>query len=222
GGRTEGVLPEHPPGDPRRSHGARAHVGVALLPLQVVRRHRQERRVQRRRRRLLGARPGPRPRAAHAGRHVRPERPHQGAAQVQRGVHGARHDGGRVLPRGPVPEFCGESENTTEARSVMAWGHGVAVPGFARESLAEELRRGDAEVDVALTAPADVALTAPARYCAGCWQTVYECKPHMGSSSAEFSPRCAVTSQIPTFPDHPEERYPGWPGTIVPGRRYLR
>lgn len=70
----------------------------------MVLRRRQVPGVQRRRRRRQRARPGPRPRAAHAGPNVRPHRPHQGAAQVQRGVRRARHDGGRVLPRRPAGE----------------------------------------------------------------------------------------------------------------------
>ncbi|KAF0931584.1 hypothetical protein E2562_005549 [Oryza meyeriana var. granulata] len=135
-------------------------------------------------------------------------------ACIERGKTAAVSYRGVPLANGPVPELCGKNEDTTEARSVMTWGHAMAVPEFAQERLAEELRRGDAAVDVTLTTLA--------RYCTLCRQKVIECKPRVGSSG-EFSPRCGVTTQIPTFPDNPDKRlpYPWWPG-MIRGRRYLR
>lgn len=132
-------------------------------------------------------------------------------ACVERGTTAAVSYRGVQLASGPAPELCGRNENTTEARSVMAWGHANAVPEFARERLAEELRRGDAAVDVTLTTPA--------RYCRSCMQTVIECKPRVGSG--EFSPRCGVTTDFPTFPDSPDVPYPQYQ-VLQPGRRLLR
>jgi hypothetical protein len=48
---------------------------------------------------------------------------------------------GVQLTQGPVPGFCGRNEDVTEVRNVMAWGNAVIVPQFARDHLAEELRR---------------------------------------------------------------------------------
>uniref|UniRef100_A0ACD5YVN9 Uncharacterized protein n=1 Tax=Avena sativa TaxID=4498 RepID=A0ACD5YVN9_AVESA len=112
---------------------------------------------------------------------------------------------GVALARGPVPEFCAKSENVTERGSVMAWGNGMVVPQFARERLAEELRRGDAAVDVALVAPP--------KYCKFCQQKVLLCTAALGRGG-EPSPPCRVIYQ-----DLPEE-YPG-PGTGT-GRKLLK
>uniref|UniRef100_A0A0E0K2I6 Late embryogenesis abundant protein LEA-2 subgroup domain-containing protein n=1 Tax=Oryza punctata TaxID=4537 RepID=A0A0E0K2I6_ORYPU len=133
---------------------------------------------------------------------------------LERGTTAAVSYRGVQLASGPMPELCGKNEDTTEARSVMAWGHAKVVPEFARERLAEELRRGDAEVDVTLTTPA--------RYCTRCLQTVIECKPRVGSG--EFSPRCGVTRDFPTIPGNPDVPYPQYPGYPVlrPERRFLR
>ncbi|CAN6273503.1 unnamed protein product [Urochloa humidicola] len=103
---------------------------------------------------------------------------------------------GARLASGPVPGFCGRNENVTEASSVMAWGAAVPVPRFARDRLAEELRRGEADVDVALVSPA--------RYCVNCVQTVIECRPRLGRGEA--SPPCSVRYQSPTLPDDPARR----------------
>jgi hypothetical protein len=61
------------------------------------------------------------------------------------------------LASGSVPGFCGQNENATEV-----------VPRFARDSLADELGRREADVDVKLMGPA--------RYCVTCYQLVMECK----------------------------------------------
>lgn len=106
---------------------------------------------------------------------------------------------GVELARGPVRGFCGRNENTTEERSVMAWGNAVTVPRFARERLAEELRRGNAAVDVTLTSPA--------RFCQYCSQTVIHCAPRL--SRGEASPPCWETTQDPTLPDDHTGRQPG-------------
>jgi hypothetical protein len=105
---------------------------------------------------------------------------------------------GAQLARGPVPGFCGRNGNTTEVRSVMAWGIAVAVPQFARDRLAEELRRGEAALDVTLASPA--------RYCQTCdnRQTVIRCTPRLGHGEA--SPPCWVTTQFPILPDDPARR----------------
>ncbi|KAK3154645.1 hypothetical protein QOZ80_2BG0193310 [Eleusine coracana subsp. coracana] len=99
---------------------------------------------------------------------------------------------GAVLAQGPAPGFCGRNDgNATEAKGVMAWGSAVAVPQFARDRLAEELRRGEAAVDVTIASPA--------RYCQYCFQMVIHCAPRLGSGEA--SPPCWVTTQYPTLPD---------------------
>ncbi|EMS66622.1 hypothetical protein TRIUR3_18796 [Triticum urartu] len=108
-----------------------------------------------------------------------------------------------VLASGPVPEFCARKENVTEVGSVMAWGNAVPVPRFARERLAEELRRGNATVDVALLGPA-----APRQL-----QKVVECTAVLGRGEA--SPTCKVTSQ---YPISPEPEYPLGPR---PARKLL-
>ncbi|EES05441.1 hypothetical protein SORBI_3004G217400 [Sorghum bicolor] len=97
------------------------------------------------------------------------------------------------LATGPVPGFCGQNENTTEVGSVMAWGTAVPVPRFAVDSLADELGRGEADVDVKLMGPA--------RYCAICDQLVIECKARLGRGEA--SPPCTVRYDTPTLPDDP-------------------
>ncbi|KAL6634751.1 hypothetical protein ACP70R_027422 [Stipagrostis hirtigluma subsp. patula] len=125
-------------------------------------------------------------------------------ACVERGTTAAVSYRSAPLARGPVPGFCGRNENATEVRSVMAWGTAVPVPRFARDRLAEELRRGEAAVDVTLTAPA--------RYCVNCRQMVIECKARLGHGEA--SPPCAVRYDLPTLPDDPTQR--------TPARRMLR
>uniref|UniRef100_A0A0E0IKI4 Late embryogenesis abundant protein LEA-2 subgroup domain-containing protein n=1 Tax=Oryza nivara TaxID=4536 RepID=A0A0E0IKI4_ORYNI len=55
-------------------------------------------------------------------------------ACVERGTTAAVSYRGVQLASGPAPELCGRNENTTEARSVMAWGHAKAVPDFARSA----------------------------------------------------------------------------------------
>jgi hypothetical protein len=72
------------------------------------------------------------------------------------------------LASGPVLGFCSQNENATEVGNVMAWGTAVPVPRFARDSLVDELDRGEADMDVKLMGPA--------RYCATCYQLVIECK----------------------------------------------
>ncbi|KAL6899417.1 hypothetical protein ACP4OV_006075 [Aristida adscensionis] len=119
-------------------------------------------------------------------------------ACVERGTAAAVSYRGAPLARGPVPGFCGRAENTTEVGSVMAWGAAVPVPRFARERLAEELGRGEADVDVTLTAPA--------RYCLNCLQMVIECKARLGRGEA--SPPCAVRHDLPTLPDDLAKRTP--------------
>jgi hypothetical protein len=54
------------------------------------------------------------------------------------------------LASGSVLGFCGQNENVTEVGNVMAWGTVVPVPRFARNSLADELGRREADVDVKL------------------------------------------------------------------------
>ncbi|KAL5212394.1 hypothetical protein ABZP36_023241 [Zizania latifolia] len=74
------------------------------------------------------------------------------AACIERGAVAAVSYSGVPLAQGPVPAFCGKNENTTEARSVMAWGYAAPVPQFARDRLAEEMRRprgGGRDPDVA-------------------------------------------------------------------------
>lgn len=114
------------------------------------------------------------------------------AACVERGTTAVVSYRGVRLASGPVPGFCGRSENTTEASSVMAWGTAVPVPRFARDRLAEELRRGEADVDVVLMGPA---------HCVDCHQTVIECKPRLGHGEA--SPPCSVRYDRPKLPDDP-------------------
>jgi hypothetical protein len=97
------------------------------------------------------------------------------------------------LASGPVPGFCGQNENATEVGNVMAWGTAVPMPQFAHDSLAEELGRGEADVDVKLMGPA--------RYCATCYQLVIECKARLGRGEA--SPPCTVRYDTPTLPDDP-------------------
>jgi hypothetical protein len=97
------------------------------------------------------------------------------------------------LASGPVPGFCGQNENATEVGNVMAWGTAVPVPRFARDSLADELGRGEADVDVKLMGPV--------RYCATCYQLVIECKARLGRGEA--SPPCTVRYDTPTLPDDP-------------------
>jgi hypothetical protein len=72
------------------------------------------------------------------------------------------------LAIGSVAGFCGQNENATKVGNVMAWGTAVPVPRFARDSLADELGRREADVDVKLMGPV--------RYCAICYQLVIECK----------------------------------------------
>jgi hypothetical protein len=57
------------------------------------------------------------------------------------------------LASGSVPGFCGQNKNATEVGNVMAWGTAVLVLRFARDSLADELGRREADVDVKLMAP---------------------------------------------------------------------
>lgn len=97
------------------------------------------------------------------------------------------------LATGPVPGFCGQNENATEVGSVMAWGTAVPMPRFALDALADELRRGEAHVDVKLMGPA--------RYCINCNQMVIECKARLGRGEA--SPPCTVRYDYPTLPDDP-------------------
>jgi hypothetical protein len=118
------------------------------------------------------------------------------AACVERGTTAVVSYRGARLASGPVPGFCGRSENTTEVSSVMAWGTSVPVPRFARDRLAEELRRGEADVDVVLMGPAT--------YCVNCVQTVIECKPRLGHGEA--SPPCSVRYERPTLPNDPARR----------------
>jgi hypothetical protein len=99
---------------------------------------------------------------------------------------------GVQLAQGPVPGFCGQNENVTEVGNVMAWGNAVVVPRFARDRLTEELRRGEAALDVTLTSPA--------RYCRYCLQKEIHCKPRLGRGEA--SPPCWVTTEYPTLPDN--------------------
>ncbi|CAL4968203.1 unnamed protein product [Urochloa decumbens] len=117
-------------------------------------------------------------------------------ACVERGTTAVVSYRGARLASGPVPGFCGRNENTTEASGVMAWGAAVPVPRFARDRLAEEMPRGEADVDVALVGPA--------RYCVNCVQTVIECRPRLGRGEA--SPPCSVRYQSPTLPDDPAGR----------------
>ncbi|KAL6885465.1 hypothetical protein ACP4OV_010244 [Aristida adscensionis] len=57
------------------------------------------------------------------------------------------------LAAGPAPELCvARGEERTEG-SVVAWGTGVRLPAFVRDSLAADLRRGTAEFGVRLTGP---------------------------------------------------------------------
>jgi hypothetical protein len=131
------------------------------------------------------------------------------AACFERGTAASVSYAGVALARGPVPEFCARSENVTEKGSVMAWGNAVAVPQFARERLAEELRRGDAAVDVALEAPS--------KYCRFCNQRVILCTAVLGHNG-ESSPPCRVTYQLPDLPDE----YPAAPGWPLPVRKLLK
>jgi hypothetical protein len=91
----------------------------------------------------------------------------------------------------------------------MAWGNAVTVPQFARERLADELRRGDAAVEVALVAPS--------KYCRFCNQRVILCTAVLGRSG-EPSPPCRVTYQLPDLPDE----YPVAPGWPLPVRKFLK
>ena len=129
------------------------------------------------------------------------------ATCFERGTAASVSYAGVALARGPVAEFCAKSDNVTEERSVMAWGNAVTVPQFARERLAEELRRGDAALDVALVAPA--------RYCRFCQQRVILCTPGLGRN-VEPSPPCRVAFQYPDLPDE----YPA--GGRRPGRKLLK
>jgi hypothetical protein len=72
------------------------------------------------------------------------------------------------VPRGTTAVVSYRRENATEVGNVMAWGTAVPVPRFARDSLVDELDRGEADMDVKLMGPA--------RYCATCYQLVIECK----------------------------------------------
>lgn len=103
---------------------------------------------------------------------------------VYRGTVSSVYYRGVALAHGPVPEFCGRNEDGAEVRSVMAWGSAVAVPQFARDSLAEELQRGEAVVYVTLTA---------LPRCKYCGRKVVECNAPVGRGEA--SPRCRVTMQ---------------------------
>jgi hypothetical protein len=131
------------------------------------------------------------------------------AACFERGTAASVSYAGVALARGPVPEFCAKSENVTEQGPVMAWGNAVAVPQFARDRLEEDLRRGDAAVDVALVAPS--------RYCEYCKQRVVLCTAVLGRSG-EYSPPCRVIYQLP---DLPEETPAGRPRT-QPWRKLLK
>lgn len=122
---------------------------------------------------------------------------------VERGTTASVSYHGVVLASGPVPEFCARKENVTELGSVMAWANAVPVPRFAREHLAEELRRGDAVVDVALLGPA------AARHL----QKVVECRAGLGRG--ETSPQCKVTSQYPLGPRPVRKLLESWRGWIT-------
>ncbi|KAL6633973.1 hypothetical protein ACP70R_026644 [Stipagrostis hirtigluma subsp. patula] len=57
------------------------------------------------------------------------------------------------LAGGQAPRLCAASRHAAEVGRVMAWGTAVRVPGFALDSLAEDMRRGAAAFDVTLTSP---------------------------------------------------------------------
>lgn len=105
---------------------------------------------------------------------------------------------GAPLAHGPVAGFCGRNENVKEVDHVMAWGSAMVVPQFARDRLAEELRRGEAAVDVTIASPA--------RYCQHCTQTVIHCSPRLGRGEA--SPPCWVTA-VPDLAGRPNQEAAG-------------
>jgi hypothetical protein len=98
--------------------------------------------------------------------------------------------GDAVLGKGTVPEFCACKLGVGEA-AATAWGMDVQVPRFLRERLAEELRRGEAVLDVVVRTPGD---------CRGCMDTVVVSKARIGGGPSP----CLVTKvydQRPTTKD---------------------
>ncbi|KAJ1280012.1 hypothetical protein BS78_04G199700 [Paspalum vaginatum] len=113
------------------------------------------------------------------------------AACVERGTTAVVSYRGARLAAGPVPGFCGQNENVTEVGSVMAWGTAVPLPRFARDSLADEIGRGVAAVDVKLVGPVS---------CQNCGRWVFECdKAPLGRG--EPSPPCSLGYEYQALPD---------------------
>ncbi|KAL6633970.1 hypothetical protein ACP70R_026641 [Stipagrostis hirtigluma subsp. patula] len=59
------------------------------------------------------------------------------------------------MASGRAPEMCVGKRPSSERRPAVATGHGVAVPGFVADSLAEDMRRGEAAFEVKLTSQED-------------------------------------------------------------------